>query len=77
MFLVLLLFGSGIYSDNPNAKYLGSAATGVIILLASVMDQGASITDALLIRVLLIAAATLYVVVALAALDRFAFKRRE
>ena len=77
MFLVLLLFGSGIFSDNPNAKYLGSAATGVIILLASVMDQGASITDALLIRVLLIAAATLYVVTALAVLDRFAFKRRE
>ncbi len=76
MFLVLLLFGSGIYSDNPNAKYLGSAATGVIILLASVMDQGASITDALLIRVLLIAAATLYVVSALAVLDRFAFKSR-
>jgi uncharacterized membrane protein YccC len=76
MFLVLLLFGSGIFSDHPNAKYLGSAATAVIILVSSVMGEGASITDALLIRVLLIAAATLYVVIALAVLDRFAFGRR-
>lgn len=76
MFLVLLLFGSVIVSDHPNAKYLGSAATVVIILVSSVTGDGASITDALLIRVLLIAAATLYVVTPLAVLERFVFSRR-
>ena len=75
MLLTMLLFGRGIFSGQPIAAYLGSAATAVLILLSSVMDADVSITDKLLLRVLLMTAATVYVVAALAVLDRFVFAR--
>jgi hypothetical protein len=76
LFLTYLLFGAGIFSDRPNAKYLGSAATAVIILLSSVMGDDADLTKTLMLRVLLTILATVYVVAALSVLDRFLFRDR-
>ena len=76
LFLTFLLFGSGIFSERPNARNLGSAATTVIILLGSVMSEGADFTEKFAVRVLLILLATAYVVAALGMLDRFLFRDR-
>ena len=72
--LMMLLFGAGIFSDGPGAKYLASAATATIILLGSAMGEGVNIADKFALRVVLTAAATLYVVAAFAALDRFSLR---
>ena len=69
MLPIFLLLGAGIFSTHASAKYLGSAATALIVLLGSVMDAEASIADEFFVRVLLIGAATLYIVVALSVLD--------
>jgi hypothetical protein len=70
MSLTTLLFGSGIFSDSSNAKYLSSAAIALVILIGSSMGEGVSIADKFITRVVLIGLATLYVVAALAVLDR-------
>lgn len=75
MLITFLLLGAAIFSDRPDAKYMGSAATTVVVLLGSVMGEGASIADKFLGRIVLIAAATLYMVAALHVLERFLFRQ--
>lgn len=62
MFLTTLLFGQGLYSDRPVAKYLSSAATALIVLIASSVGAEGSVTGQLLLRVMLIGAASAYIV---------------
>ncbi len=71
MFFTTLLFGAGIFSDNPLAKYLSSAVTALLILLGTSMGEGASLTDKYIVRVLLISGAGVYVVGALSVFDHF------
>lgn len=70
MLVVMLSFALAIFSGGPRAAYMGSAATTVIVLIGSVMGEDVSFTDVFLTRVLLIAVATLYVVVALGLMQR-------
>jgi len=62
MFLTTLLFGQGLFSDRPIAKYLSSASTALIVLIASSIGAQGSITDELILRVMLIGAASAYIV---------------
>jgi len=71
MLLTTLMFGTGIFSDAPLAKYLPSAVTALIILLGSSMGEDVNITDKFIVRVILIGAAALYVVAVLSVLDHF------
>ncbi len=71
MFFTTLLFGAGIFSDNPLAKYLSSAVTALLILLGTSMGEGASLTDKYIVRVLLISGAAVYIVGALSVFDHF------
>jgi hypothetical protein len=71
MLLTALLFAQGIFSDKPSARYLPSAAVALVILVGSSMTEGASITDNFITRVVLLSAATLYVVAVLSALNHF------
>ena len=70
-FFVTLVFGAAIFSGRPKASYMSSAATTVIVLIGSVMGDDASFTDVFLTRLLLIFAATLYVVAALRVLEHY------
>ncbi|MFQ5937351.1 MAG: DUF2955 domain-containing protein [Acidiferrobacterales bacterium] len=69
MFFTTLLFGAGIFSEHPLAKYLSSAVTALLILLGTSMGEGASLTDKYIVRVVLISGAALYVVSALSVFD--------
>ena len=71
MLLTTLLFGAGIFSANPIAKYLPSAFIALLILVQSGMEEGAIITVNFVIRVFLISLATLYVGAILSVLDHF------
>ena len=71
MLLTTLLFGAGIFSDSPLAKFLASALIALLILVQSGMGEGASITGKFVMRVILISAAALYVVAILSVLDHF------
>jgi hypothetical protein len=70
MLLTALVFGAGIFSDGPLAKYLSSAATATIILLGSAMGEDVSIADEFVVRIVLTVLATLYVIAAVAVADR-------
>jgi DUF2955 family protein len=69
MFLVTLLFATGMFSDKPYAAYLSSAVTTLIVLLGSSMADGASIAGNFISRVVLISGATIYIVLIMTALD--------
>ena len=69
LFLTTLIFGKSIFSDNPLAKYLSSAFTAMLILLGGSMGEGANFTSKFILRILMIGAATLYVVGAMSVLD--------
>jgi uncharacterized membrane protein YccC len=71
LFLTALVFGLGIYSDRPSAPYYASSFTALLILVSTSMGEGADIESKFLMRILFIALASLYVVSALAVLDRF------
>lgn len=71
MFIVSLGFGTAIYSGAPIAKYLPSAMVAMIILVNSSLAEGADFSEKFVLRMLLISMATIYVVVALKALDAF------
>ncbi len=62
MFLTTLLFGAGLYSNRPVAKYLSSAVTALIVLIASSIGAQGSVTGELILRVMLIGAASAYIV---------------
>jgi len=70
MLVVMLSFAVAIFSGGSRAAYMGSAATTVIVLIGSVMGEDASFTDVFLTRLLLIAVATVYVVMALGLMQR-------
>lgn len=69
MFLATLVFGTNIFSDKPLAKYLPSAFTAMLILLGGSIGEGANFTSKFILRILMISAATLYVVGAMSVLD--------
>jgi uncharacterized membrane protein YccC len=71
MLLTTLLFGAGVFSDKPLAKYLPSALIALLILVSSSTGEGADFTSKFVIRVVLISAAALYVVAILSVLDHF------
>lgn len=75
--LTMLVFARFIFSEHPLAPYMGSAAVAMTILVAGSMAPEADFVDKLVTRVALIALATLYVVVALAVIDRYLFGRTE
>ena len=66
---------SALLLQNPWARYLSSAFIALIILVASVLDADVSLTEKLIVRVALVALATLYVVAALSAVNRFLASR--
>ena len=69
MFFFTLIFATGMFSEKPYAVYLSSAVTTLIILLGSSMGEGASITDVFISRVVLISAATLYIVIVMTVVE--------
>ena len=73
-FLAALIFGTAIFSGRPIAQYLPSACIALLILIGGSMGEGADFVGKLVTRVVLISLAALYVVAALAVLDRFLFK---
>ncbi len=77
MLLTALLFGQGIFSETPTAKYLSSAFVAIIVLVGGSMGDGADIVGKLFMRVILISAAAVYIVAALSVLERFFFKTGE
>ena len=71
MLLSTLLLGAGIFSGRPEAAYLASAANAMLILVGSAMGEDVDIADKFAVRVVLVVLATLYVIAALAVLERF------
>lgn len=71
--VTMLIFASLIFSEHPLAKYMGSAAIAMTILVSGSIGPGADFVDKMITRVLLITLATMYVVAALAVLDRYLF----
>lgn len=76
MLLTTLVFASGIFSEAPYAKYLGSAFTALLILIGSSMGEGVSIVDKFFGRVVLISMAALYIVASLSVLNAFFFRKK-
>lgn len=70
----MLIFARLIFSDHPLAKYMGSAAIAMTILVSGSLGSEADFVDELVTRIVLISAATLYVVAVIAVLDRYAFR---
>lgn len=64
-----LVFGAGIFSGKPYAKYMGSAMSAVLVLMGGMMGDDANFADDLTTRITLIGLATLWVVGALSLLD--------
>ena len=73
--LAMTVFAGLIFSDRPLAGYMGSAATAMTVLVSGSLSAQASFVDEMVGRVLLIAAATLYVSAAMSLLDRFLFAK--
>ncbi len=71
MFFSTLVFASNIFSAKPTARRFASAVSTFIILISSGTNEGASSLSAFLVRLGLIFLTTLYVVYALALLDRY------
>ena len=70
MLLWTLVLGSLIDSDRPIARYMPSATNAFLVLTSVGTSADASFTEAFLVRLGLVLLTTLYVVGALAALDR-------
>ena len=69
MFLVSLIFAQNIFSDTPIAKYLPSAFVALLVLLSGGLGEDTNFTGKFFMRLILICAATLYVVGAMSVLD--------
>jgi hypothetical protein len=70
MLLTSLLFGARIFSDTPEAKYYGSALTGLVILVSSSMGAGADVDVNVIKRIIFITVAGVYVIVAMTFVER-------
>ena len=73
-FLMMLLFAGLVFSERPLARYMGSAATAMTVLVSGSLGANANFIDNVVVRVALIALATVYVSVALAVVERFLFR---
>ncbi len=71
LFLRAQFFGSSIYFDRPSAPYYASAFTTLFVLVSTCMGKVTDIESKFLMRILLIALATLLCRMALAVLARF------
>ena len=71
MFFASLSFGAAINSGSALARYLPSAMVAMIILVNSSLEEGASFSEALFLRILFISLAAIYVVTALKVLAVF------
>ncbi len=71
VFVAALWFAQNMFSDKPNAKYYPSAFTALLILVSTSMGEGSNIEAKFALRVLFIALASGYVILALHVLDRF------
>jgi len=71
MFFASLCFGAAINSGSAIARYLPSAMVAMIILVNSSLEEGASFSEALFLRILFISMAAIYVVTALKVLAVF------
>jgi len=69
----MLIFARLIFSEHKLAKYMGSAAIAMTILVSGSIGPGADFLDKLVTRVVLISLATLWVVAAIAVIDRYLF----
>jgi hypothetical protein len=76
-FVAMLIFARYIFSEHPLAKYMGSAATAMVILVSGSLGADADFVDKMIIRVLLIMSATFYVAGALMVIDRYLFPTKE
>jgi len=74
MLFVTLLFGRGIFSEHPLAKYLLSALIVTLVLVSGSAGEGKDIVEKFVTRTLLISAAAIYIVSAFAVLERFVFR---
>jgi hypothetical protein len=72
----MFMLAAYIFSDHPLAKYMGSAATAMTILVTGSFAPDADFVDKMLVRLVLIMLATLWVTTALSVLDRYLFKAR-
>ncbi|MCU7835764.1 MAG: DUF2955 domain-containing protein [gamma proteobacterium symbiont of Taylorina sp.] len=70
-FLVALIFSSLIFSTRPDAKYYSSALVAMIILFNGSMGEDKDFTSLFFARVVLMALAGVYVILALKVLDRY------
>ena len=76
MFFASLSFGAAINSGSALARYLPSAMVAMIILVNSSLEEGASFSEALFLRILFISLAAIYVVTALKVLAVFWPKKK-
>lgn len=77
LFAITLFFGLNIFSDNPNAKYWGSAMTCVLVLVNGAMSEDAEFVASLINRIVMISLAILYILTMLRVLDAFFFKPKD
>ncbi|ESQ15718.1 MAG: hypothetical protein N838_07865 [Thiohalocapsa sp. PB-PSB1] len=74
MLFVALIFGQGIFSEHPLARYLASALIVVLVLVGGSTGEGKDIVEKLMTRFLLISTAVIYIVSAFYVLERFVFR---
>jgi hypothetical protein len=70
MLLTSLLFGVRIFSGTPEAQYYGSALTGLVILVSSSMGADADVDVNVIKRIIFIALAGTYVIIAMTIVER-------
>jgi hypothetical protein len=75
LFGITLFFGMNIFSDNPNAKYWGSAMTCVLVLVNGAMGEDAEFVASLINRIIMISLAILYIITMLRILNVFFFNK--
>jgi len=71
IFLTSLYFGNVIFSDRPMAKYFPPAFIALLVLFNSSTGEGVDFSSTFFFRVLYIFMATIYVIAALMALERY------
>jgi len=71
MLLTTLYFGRNIFSEQPTAKYYGSAFIALLILVNGSMAEGTNFSALFINRIFLITLATAYIIAALKVLDSY------
>jgi hypothetical protein len=70
MLLTTLVFGNATFTGGPLAKYMPSACIALLVLIGASMTEHTHFIDQPFLRIVFIGLAMLYVVSALAVLDR-------